>query len=186
MAESDSITSEVEIWKPITGFEGRYDVSNLGRVRSLTRQVRCRVGYHWLHGRVLKPYINAKRGKGYASLRLGDTKNYDVHTLVAVAFIGPRPEGHECNHKDGNPHNNRADNLEWVTHQANMDHAAKTLGWSNAGSRHGRAKLTEQNVIDMRRLKSEVVPIKVLAVQFGIHEQSVRDICNRKYWTHVI
>ena len=112
-----------EIWKAIPGYEGIYEVSNQGRVRSLPRVIRMDSGignfYNYHHnGKVLKLRIN---NKGYCYVSLCGKKVL-VHRLVAMAFV-PNPDNLSCvNHKDENPKNNNAENLEWCTFQYNLDY----------------------------------------------------------------
>ena len=112
-----------EIWKPIKGYEGIYEVSSLGRVRSLARyiQIQDPRGSHMrkLHGRILTPH---KMTNGYLGIRLsqdGKEENLLIHRLVALAFVSGYRDGLITNHKDRDRANNRADNLEWVTYQEN-------------------------------------------------------------------
>lgn len=133
-----------EIWKDIKGFEGLYQVSNLGRVRSLDRiilkphprntsmQMRC-----LYKGRVLKPGTNSN-GYWYVELHDNSGNIYwnSIHRLVASTFI-PNPNNlPEVNHIDENRKNNRADNLEWVTKSQNMRHG--TCG-ARMGMKHWKA-----------------------------------------------
>lgn len=110
----------LEIWKPIKNYEGLYEVSNLGKVKSLSK----RKGFIETTDIVLKP----RNIKGYLSVHLskkGITKNLLIHRLVALAFI-PNPEDKpEVNHIDGNKKNNCVSNLEWVTKSENDLHAYK-------------------------------------------------------------
>ena len=113
-----------ETWKDIQGFEGYYQVSNLGRVKSLERYV-CHSGKAMLRKeRIRKPFDN----QGYWNLTLHkDKQDYHttIHQLVAKAFI-PNPDNLPVvNHKDGNKKNNCVDNLEWVTASENSRHAIK-------------------------------------------------------------
>lgn len=116
-----------EIWLPVRGYEGLYEVSDLGRVRSLDREV------NYSDGRVVvkKGMIRSVSAgaNGYENVRLykdKKPKSHSVHRLVAEAFI-PNPENKpQVNHKDRNPLNNEYTNLEWVTHQENADHAWAT------------------------------------------------------------
>jgi hypothetical protein len=96
-----------ETWAPIPGYEGRWEASTEGRIRSLPRR-RTRGG-------VLKPRVNKR---GYLSLVLG-RETHEVHRLVALAFLGPRPEGGEVRHVDGNPLNPRLSNLTYGTRSEN-------------------------------------------------------------------
>lgn len=120
-----------EIWKPIKGYENRYEVSSMGRVRSydVVRHCVSSIGKEFtitLPGRIRKPNVM----KGYhciALIRDGNVKVVKIHRLVAEAFISecPGPE-YQINHKDGNKGNNCVDNLEWVTPKENTQHAFRT------------------------------------------------------------
>jgi len=96
-----------EIWKPIPGHEGQYEVSNHGRVRSFRQSV---------NGKIRKPTPSVD---GHLYITLGRGVNTTVHALVLLTFIGPRPTGKECCHNDGNPSNNCLSNLRWDTHKEN-------------------------------------------------------------------
>ena len=99
---------EIEIWKPVSGYEGLYEVSNYGRVRSVYR-----------YKKVLKEMVS---NSGYARVDLfrdGKRKQYSVHRLVALAFIEKNDDKNVVNHKDENKLNNNANNLEWVDHKEN-------------------------------------------------------------------
>lgn len=98
-----------EIWKDIAGYEGEYLVSSLGRVKSLLGK----------QPRILKPRYNSK---GYARVSLHANNDKPIHRLVATAFIENRNNLPEVNHKDENPRNNRADNLEWCSHRYNLNY----------------------------------------------------------------
>lgn len=122
-----------EEWRDIKGYEGLYQVSNLGRVRSLPREVayiRVRnnkaqniISHH--SGRIMSSPIN---GEGYAQVPITRGNNMRVHRLVAETFI-PNPENKPfINHIDGNKANNRVDNLEWCTNSENQRHAIDILG----------------------------------------------------------
>lgn len=108
-----------EIWKDIEGYEGLYQVSNMGRVRSLKRTVRNARGLYKKPERIMKPYDN---GTGYLQIQLskeGKSKNIYLHRLVAIAFCENLEGYKEINHIDENKLNNRADNLEWCSRSYN-------------------------------------------------------------------
>lgn len=106
-----------EQWRPIKGYEDKYDVSDLGQVRSWTSVKQ---------GGLLKP---REQNSGYLQVNLKDGKghglNKTVHSLVAVAFLGPRPDGLEVRHLDGNGHNNKLSNLCYGTRSDNRLDASR-------------------------------------------------------------
>lgn len=122
------MTSSEERWVAAFGYEGVYEVSDLGRVRSVTRQVRTKDGRTWTaKGRVLSPAID-KAGYPFVSLKVaGKQRTHRVHRLVLMSFVGPPPEGMECLHRDHNRANPGLVNLRWGTHAENMQ-AAKDRG----------------------------------------------------------
>lgn len=112
-----------EEWRAVVGYEGRYEVSNLGRVRSLDRLVRGgKGGLRPVKGRVLKPmagqygHLSVDLCKGGRRIR----RMSRVHRLVLESFVGPCPDGMEVCHYDGDPANNRIENLRYDTRSANM------------------------------------------------------------------
>ena len=110
-----------EEWRPVVGYEGAYEVSSYGRVRSLERVIMRRNGCQQrVHARILRPTIARHRGNYPTySLSKGSPRR-TAHALVAGAFIGPVPAGHEVLHRDGNPQNNHVSNLGYGTHGQNM------------------------------------------------------------------
>lgn len=117
-----------EEWKPVVGYEGLYEASNFGRVKSLDRYRRNNRGAYMRRGQILKLALRKVGKKGRYKCysinlsRPGVCKTYRVHRLVAVAFI-PNPNNlPEVNHKDENPRNNHVSNLEWCTHRYNMQY----------------------------------------------------------------
>lgn len=112
--------NENEIWRPVVGYEGLYEVSNTGRVRSLYdgRWQRCRI-------KELKPGAHED---GYLLVSLykdSERKIHTVHSLVMAAFVGPRPEGLQINHIDEDKTNNRVENLEYCTCRENNNHGTR-------------------------------------------------------------
>jgi hypothetical protein len=119
-----------EIWKDIKGFEGRYQVSNMGRVRSLDMLVNNGAGSYIRKGMLLHPSMN--KGKGYLRISFSDGhrnyKHYEIHRLVALHFVPGYKKGLVVNHIDENKLNNRVDNLEWCTYQYNLNYS-DVIAW---------------------------------------------------------
>ena len=119
-----------EIWKPVPGYEGFYEVSSLGRVRSVDRVIIRKNGEkRTVKGTILSP---TKRKDGYLTIGLrreGSHKTHKIHRIVMLAFVGEPPEGkYEVDHKDGNPENNRLSNLEYVSRKENYMRMAANQG----------------------------------------------------------
>lgn len=115
-----------EQWRPANGFEGVYEVSSLGRVRSLTHTIRRADGGEWTYrGRVLKAGPTTK-GYLFVTFSRGAERHMrKVHRLVLEAFVGPCPEGMEGCHNDGDKTNNQISNLRWDTRSANAKDRVK-------------------------------------------------------------
>lgn len=167
-----------EQWLPVVGYEGRYEVSDHGRVRKTNGHImkqRVRRG--------LYPVLSLYGGTPY-------TRTFPIHQLVAIAFLGPRPEGMETNHKDGDKLNNRVENLEWVTKKDNCLHRFHVLGKRNLpilrGSDQPTSKLTDDEVLEIRRLADQGrLPQTEIAKRFGIDQAMVSLIKSRKRWAHL-
>jgi hypothetical protein len=175
--------TDVEIWNPVVGYEEMYEVSNFGRVRSLERLVSH--GYAGTVQRHAK--IIQSRGKPYANVTLSReniTKTFSVHSLVLCAFVGPRPDGFVANHVDGNKRNNVLSNLEWVTQSRNHYHAFEQ-GLSSRGEQHHYAKLTAEQVREIRALYAQGIKSPTLARLFGVWPGHIRNIVQRKIWKHI-
>ena len=134
-----------EVWKSVKGYEGLYKVSNLGRVKSIPRPKTT--------GGILKPFKRAK----YLSVdlrKINKRKTFQVHRMVAEAFI-PNPNNLEqVNHKDGNKLNNVVDNLEWCTCSENVKHAYKNqLMKARKGIKNTRSKKVYQYDLNANLIK---------------------------------
>lgn len=121
----------IEIWKDIPGYEGHYQVSNMGRIKSLERiSVRNNGKSESANYHIKERILNVQtQTQGYSQIVLsknGDRKTFRVNVLVAKLFVENPFKKTYVNHIDGNKNNNRADNLEWVTAKENIVHAYKS------------------------------------------------------------
>lgn len=142
-----SISTEVdEIWKPVENYEGFYEVSTQGRVRGIHRLVNHSTPgcLKAVQETILK---QGETNKGYCIVhlsKLGSTRTFLVHRLVAKAFCEGYIETYDVNHKDGSKKNNCSDNLEWVTRQQNIQHSYDNkLQVNDRGSKDSQSKLYE-------------------------------------------
>jgi len=166
---------KVEIWLPIRGYEGYYEISDWGRVKSLKRKycpeemflTPCPNAQNYLH------VILSKEGKQYTA---------KIHVMVATHFLGDRPKGLDIHHLDGNKHNNHVSNLAYITHHENILHA-----WESglAKAHHNNSKLTVGQVQSIRRLAKQGVSQKRLAKVFKVSPSTIGAIAKRKIWKEV-
>lgn len=171
------MSEAIERWLPVAGYEGLYEVSNLGRVKSYPRKTASGVR----GGCALKPLNHSF---GYSIVVLyKDAKRQMcyVHALVAEAFIGGRPAGMQACHNDGNPKNNCLSNLRWDTVAGN--HADKLKhNTHHRGERSPSAKLTDANVISIR---SDPRSLQEIATEYGVHKSHICQIKKRRFWAHI-
>jgi hypothetical protein len=197
-----------ETWKPVVGFEDRYRVSNLGRIKGL------RPGKKYTGNHILTEYVHSN---GYVYICLYDNRGHTIrlHRVVAEAFIGTRPTGYQVNHKDGDKANNRIENLEYVTASENAIHAVR-LGLMKSGDQHWSrqkpwltsrgdkngsrrhpekvcrgeqsvfAKLTEKQVRKIKMRMKEGERSCDLAKEYGVHRDTIGLIKRNKTWRHII
>jgi hypothetical protein len=121
----------MEIWKDIPGYERCYQVSNEGRVRSLDRAITQMSRWGALYTKFVGG-VDLRPGRmpaGHLSVSLGRNNSQCVHKLVLLAFVGPAPEGHECLHQNGDPSDNRLENLRWGTRGDNIRDAIRHGTW---------------------------------------------------------
>ena len=162
-----------ELWKPVERFPG-YEISSLGRLRSFKR---------YKDGRIINP---SKRGRywGIGLYQNGITTSVRIHTLVALAFLGPRPDGYYICHRDGNTDNNTVDNLYYGTPTDNMADA-KRQGRTNFGVRATCAKLNDRKVRVIRGLYKCGFTVPRIANIFGMTLRPIYAVINRETWAHV-
>lgn len=172
--------SSKEIWKDIPEYEGLYQVSNLGRVKSLARWVRTGryMTWHQLPERMLKFGVQPD---GYLLVQLckdGEKITCLVHHLVLKGFVGPRPNGKQCRHfPDQNPTNNKLTNLSWGTPKKNVEDKKAKGTWG--------MKLKEDQVKQIRKLHSQGCSYQKLSILFRIDSSHVCRVVNRKVWKHI-
>ncbi|MEZ2310872.1 NUMOD4 domain-containing protein [Paraburkholderia sp. RCC_158] len=170
-----------ECWKPVVGYEGLYEVSDLGRVRSLDRYSPIRGGGVALHrGRILRPGTHEF---GYAHVQLyrdAVAVSFLVQYLVLEAFVGPRPDGLMACHNDGAPKNNVLGNLRWDTQVSNLaDRVAH--GTANRGQKHGMSKLSDEQAEEIRELcRQGSMTQRAIAGKFGVSPALVTMIKKRE------
>lgn len=174
---------EDEIWKDIKYYEHIYQVSNKGRVKSLKRMKKIKNNrLQPVPERIRSPSIN--KG-GYSIIQLWKD-NLVVYCLVSrlvlETFIGPCPNDMECCHNDGDPSNNRLENLRWDTRSGNMSDRI-THGTHNRGDRHPMAKLNEDQVKSIIARSNE--SSKTLAEEFGVTRDCINCIKRGACWKHI-
>ncbi|EPD35909.1 hypothetical protein HMPREF9701_04899 [Delftia acidovorans CCUG 274B] len=178
-----------EIWKPVPGHEGHYEVSNLGRVRSLSRHVRHSDGKS-LRAVASQLKSLSRNSQGYCSVHLylcGKMKKWYLHRLVAQVFVENVEGLPQVNHIDGDKENNASSNLEWCTGSGNCMHAVRNELYLTArGEQASNVKLKEEDVRDIRLQAGQGVMHKDLAQVFGVGRKAIGKIVNRQRWKHVI
>lgn len=165
--------SEHEEWKTIPSFPN-YEASSTGRIRRATPGQGARK-YH-----VLSQGLTRRNNCKYVNLH-GTSKT--VHRLILETFVGPCPPGKECNHKNGNRHDNRLCNLEWITRSENQKHAFRTgLHVPVRGTKHGAAKLNEAAVASIRQMLTLRTSITKIAALHGVHPSQIISIKKGRNW----
>lgn len=175
----------MERWRAIPGYEGIYEVSDLGRVKSLSRPTPMRNGIRVIRERILKFQLGSKVGYPTVVIyKRGVAQTVTIHRLVMLAFVGPAPDGMEVCHGNGDPLDNRLENLRYDTRRANRADGLR-LGEIPLGSSRPRAKLTEKKVSTMRMAVAAGLSQRDAAAQFGVHPMTVGKILRRERWKHV-
>ncbi len=180
----------MEIWKDINGYEGYYQISNQGNVRSVDRFD----GVHDRKGTIIR---HGLKQNGYLQVGLrkhGTRKWFGVHRLVAIHFIKNPDNKPQVNHIDGNKQNNTVENLEWVTEKENQNHAARIGLRDNMpkGEKHanygkyGANSRSAKPVIrrDPKTGETKLYKAKILAKDEGFDVTSISKCCHGKLKTH--
>lgn len=180
-----------ELWKDVIGYEGLYQISNIGRVKSLSHKVPSAIsstGFRTVLGRILK---QSNHSQGYLTVTLcknGVSKTKTVHRLELIVFDKSNQK-EMVNHKDGNKNNNLLENLEWVTRQENVIHAFKTgLIVARSGYIAHNRKLSdaEYDIITNMYLNKNSIDVNIkithksIARIFGVSESTIRAIIHSR------
>ena len=159
----------MEQWLDVFGFEGIYQVSDHGNVRSLKS------------GKLKKITIDKITNRPFISLwKNNKGTTVKIHKIVLEAFVGKCPKGLECCHNDGNSLNNHVNNLRWDTHKSNI-HDRIIHGTSNRGERCGTAKLTLDQV---RKIRKDDRLQRIIAEEYGVQQSLISRIKNGVLWQH--
>ncbi len=176
-----------EEWKDICYYEGYYQISNLGRVKSLARTIERNNGWKLpLKERILIPQKDRYGRLFVILIKIMDREQRYIHHLVLESFVGRRPENNEaCHGPDFNCTNNRLSNLRWDTKQGNAQDVA-TSGIQK-GINNPQAKVNDTKVKEIREMyKTGLYSQDKIGILYGITQKTVYCIVNRKTWTHVL
>ena len=178
----------MEEWKDIPGYEGYYQVSNKGRLRSLKRVVKKSDGKtQTVPERYMKPKPD-KKGYSIVGVSKNANKKYlKLHRVVAQSFIPNTHNKPQVNHLDGNKQNNKVENLEWSTQKENNIHALREgLRIPQKGEEHSQAKLTAKEVILIRDIHEKGGRTQqCIADEFNVSRRLIGMIVKREVWPHI-
>ncbi len=175
-----------EEWKPIKDYEGIYEISSFGRVKSLERYVNHPKGKRLVKARILK-LCKGTHGYLIVVLKSNNTgKTCLVHRLVALTFINIKNTKPNVNHRDGVKIYNFVGNLEFCTQHENIQHSINTGLTNNTGEDHTNSKITDEIVRNIREeYQNTKITQEKLGDKYGINHRTVSYIINRKLWKHV-
>ena len=175
------VSEMVEEWRPIAGWEGLYEVSNYGQVKTVSRKIRRGLGEYFFKGGVVKPI---EMGNGYLAVNLtrsGKREQRLVHRIVLESFVGKSPSGFQACHNNGIRSDCRLENLRWdsviANHEDKRKHGTLPIGESvhNARLNYG--------AVQYIRVCGK--PIKLLAKELGVSAGCVEKAKYRQTWRHV-
>ena len=181
-----------EVYVDIPGYEGYYQVSNHGNVKSLDRVIKEKTGKtQTLKGRVLKQRVNPS-GYCYVGLRKnGNRATFAIHQVVAQAFLDNLENKPIVNHINGVKTDNNISNLEWATYSENLSHAYSTglrrsVSAQAVGEKNYKRKLKPEQVIEIKRLLAAGnMTHKEIAKKYGVSRSTVGNISSNRYWSHI-
>lgn len=177
----DDGIQKLEIWKDVVGYDGIYEVSDLARIKSLSRYRRCGKGGYIIPDRIRRQSLDSD---GYLLVSLyikGVSEKLKVHRITAQSFI-PNPENKsDVNHKKGIKTDNRVTQLEWKTNLENIEHATIN-GFVAKGEKHHNAKLTEKEVLEIR---ASNLSHKEMAALYNTSRTNIVKILNRQRWAYI-
>jgi len=178
------MNQDAERWVPVVGYEGYYEISDRGNVRSIARsgEYRGRWGMLTMNFPAKAMRISTTTaGYKYLALKMPNEKavKHLLHRLVLAAFVGPSEL--QCNHKDGDKSNNNLSNLEYCTCLENLRHCIDVLG-KKRGAGTGMAKVSESDVLKIREDKRF---LREIAADYGVTLQAIHSIKSGKNWKHV-
>jgi hypothetical protein len=175
---------QIEFWLPVVGYEGIYDISNLGRVKRL-HAIRSRG--RKTPDKIMKPRVDKDGYLKFTLQKNKKPKSFMLHRLIAFAFIPNIEKKPVINHKDGNKTNNSICNLEWCTVSENTKHAHNNgLAKVRFGENCNFSKLTEKNVIEIKNKIMLGLSNKVISTEYKVSDSSICMIKNGKRWKHII
>lgn len=171
----------MEIWKDIKGYKPIYQVSNEGRIKSICRETSCyNGGILKRKERLLKPTKTRRYSSVFLYDVYGKRKSVLLHRLVAMAFVSNPNNLSEIDHIDGNPENNRADNLRWVTHKENCNNPITMIRYK--GKKPWKNKAVRCFTSDGKFIK-QFENITIAAKETGAHRENISKCCKGKYKT---
>lgn len=169
---------EKESWLPVIGYEGVYEVSNIGRVKRILKGQGTKTG-------IIKQADRRVNMKVELCIN-GVQKTHYVHHLVLYSFVGPMPEGLECCHNDGNYKNNRLNNLRWDTRKSNVADSIRHGTFKRlVGEMSPISKLKDCDIKKIRQLLDKGNTLRFIAKMFGVYHSCILNIKKGKTWKHV-
>ena len=179
----------IENWKQIPGYEGFYEVSDVGNVRAMCRifprrhnKTSALVIYTYM-ATTIKPWVN--KGTDYLMVtlsKMGTKKHYTVHSLVLLSFVGQRQDGFVACHYNGDKRDNRLANLRWDTYSGNVSDT-KRHGRQPRGNAVWWTKLTEDSVRSIRSRLRHGEKCSAIARDYNVTQEAIGHIKNNKNWS---